>query len=141
LLFRVEALEKALGTAPLQEARVPRGQANDNTTDMVRTSLPLTVHDSSTQSSLLYDDFPLPESTYTLLITHKFLSIPFFTGMITCGLPMFCLVLVLVDEADQGNVDNPLGLPAGVTTTIRIAQFLGKNCSDCNRQLGSIWMI
>lgn len=119
LLARVENLEKAI----IETTAAPQNPMNEN--DEPRSTLPLTIHDNRAKSGL-YDTFELPESTFTLLITQPFLSIQFLTGLLACALALFCLILVLIDEMDKGTDDNPFGLPAGVTTPTRIAQYLGK---------------
>eukprot|EP00804_Cyclotella_cryptica_P006488 CCRYP_012786-RC/>CCRYP_012786-RC protein AED:0.10 eAED:0.10 QI:1112/0.72/0.91/1/0.81/0.83/12/549/753 len=86
--------------------------------------LPVDVDDRRAKYDL-YDTFELPDSTFTLLITHHFLSIPFFTGMIACALALMCLILVFINELEKGTIDNPFALPAGVTTEVRVAQFVG----------------
>ena len=100
----------------------------------------------------------LPESTYSLLMTEKIMSIPFFTGILSVFLSLFALVLALKNELDNGESGNFLGkqivlyfcicsyinltltssllhhmeiifsfpgLPAGVQSEVRMAQYLG----------------
>lgn len=81
---------------------------------------------TNSQLDRLSDEYVLPESTYTLLMTEKLLSIPFFTGIIAVVLCMWSLMLAFVDEKDNGTSSNPLGLPAGVRTPVRMAQYLGR---------------
>jgi hypothetical protein len=119
LVARVENLEKAAALDPADESDEPEHSTS-----------PLTIQDNRTKSGL-NETFKLPESTFTLLITHEFLSIPFLTGLLACALALFCLTLVLIDEADQGTVDNPFSLPAGVTTPTRITQYVGKKKLAC----------
>ncbi|KAL7531293.1 hypothetical protein ACHAXR_003958, partial [Thalassiosira sp. AJA248-18] len=69
--------------------------------------------------------YEFPESAYTLLITENLTSIPFATGIIAALLSMMCLVLAFRNELDNATDGNPLGLPAGVVTEVRIAQYLG----------------
>ena len=56
-----------------------------------------------------YDEYELPESTYSLLMTEKILSIPFFTGIVSVFLSLFALVLALKNELDKGEPGNFLG--------------------------------
>eukprot|EP00804_Cyclotella_cryptica_P006522 CCRYP_012789-RB/>CCRYP_012789-RB protein AED:0.24 eAED:0.24 QI:253/1/1/1/0.71/0.8/15/71/708 len=84
-----------------------------------------TAENGSSSKSGLYDMFELPDSTFTFMITHKTLSVPFFTGLIACALALMCLILVFINELDKGTIDNPFSLPAGVTTEVRVAQFVG----------------
>ena len=51
----------------------------------------------------------LPESTYSLLMTEKIMSIPFFTGILSVFLSLFALVLALKNELDNGESGNFLG--------------------------------
>ena len=53
------------------------------------------------------------------------MSIPFFTGIISGFLSVTCLTLAFKNELDNGSVGNPFGLPAGVRTEVRIAQYMG----------------
>ncbi len=53
------------------------------------------------------------------------MSIPFFTGIISGFLSVTCLALAFKNELDNGSPENPLGLPAGVQTEVRIAQYMG----------------
>ena len=100
LIARIELLEKAV-VRHGDQAEINEGVVADSPAE-----LPLTIHDARSGSGL-YDIFELPESTFTFLITHKFLSIPFFTGLIAYALALFCLILVLIDEEDKGTQDNP----------------------------------
>eukprot|EP00577_Skeletonema_sp_RCC1716_P005244 CAMPEP_0113387154 /NCGR_PEP_ID=MMETSP0013_2-20120614/8386_1 /TAXON_ID=2843 ORGANISM="Skeletonema costatum, Strain 1716" /NCGR_SAMPLE_ID=MMETSP0013_2 /ASSEMBLY_ACC=CAM_ASM_000158 /LENGTH=769 /DNA_ID=CAMNT_0000270033 /DNA_START=12 /DNA_END=2318 /DNA_ORIENTATION=+ /assembly_acc=CAM_ASM_000158 len=72
-----------------------------------------------------YKKFPFPESTYTLLITERVLSMPFVVGMITVAGSLMCLSITLMNELDNREDGNHYGLPAGVPKAVRIAQFLG----------------
>jgi len=72
-----------------------------------------------------YKKFPFPESTYTLLITERVLSMPFVVGMITVAGSLMCLSITLMNELDNREDGNKYGLPAGVPKAVRIAQFLG----------------
>lgn len=56
-----------------------------------------------------YDEYELPESTYSLLMTEKIMSIPFFTGILSVFLSLFALVLALKNELDNGETGNFLG--------------------------------
>ena len=56
-----------------------------------------------------YDEYELPESTYSLLMTEKVMSIPFFTGILSVFLSLFALVLALKNELDNGETGNFLG--------------------------------
>jgi hypothetical protein len=71
-----------------------------------------------------YDEFELPESTYTFLIAEPILSTPFFLGCISYALCLTCLALALYNELDNGTDDNPYAI-AEVRRTVRVTQFLG----------------
>jgi hypothetical protein len=124
ILDRLEALEQNWrgNESPEYDADNELLTANEgNTGEALQ---PAVGQDSS--KSALYDKFELPESTFTLLITHRCLSIPFFTGLVACGLALTCLILVLIDELSNSTEDNKWSLPAGVTSAVRITQFLGE---------------
>jgi len=83
--------------------------------------------DDETETKSVDDDgtYELPESTYTLMITENICSLSFLAAIVACTIAIFSLVIVLINELDNGDEDNPLGLPAGVTREVRMAQFLG----------------
>ena len=70
--------------------------------------------------------YALPESTFSLLITHHPLSVPFGFAMFTVALSIACLSLTLASSISDGTKGNHLGIPAGVDGTVRAAQFLGE---------------
>ena len=71
-------------------------------------------------------DFPLADSTFSLLVTQHPLSIPFAFAVFSIALSISCLCLTLASSINQGTARNKLGIPAGVDATVRAAQFLGK---------------
>jgi len=77
---------------------------------------------------LLNDErkYLLPESTFSLLVTHHPISIPFCFSVFSVTLSISCLVLTLASSISKGMNGNRLGIPAGVDKTVRAAQFLGK---------------
>jgi len=79
------------------------------------------------EKSILVDEknYSLPESTFSLLITHHPLSMPFGFSIFTVALSITCLSLTLVSSISNGTKANPLGIPAGVDGTVRAAQFIG----------------
>ena len=71
--------------------------------------------------------YALPESTFSLLITQRPLSVPFVFGVCSTAFSISCLSLTLISSIQNRRTkDNPLGIPAGVDGTVRAAQFLGK---------------
>lgn len=72
-----------------------------------------------------FEIYELPQSTYTLLIAEPFISRSFLMGIVAAGLSVMSLVIVLINEIDNGTADSPYGLPAGVTPYVRMAQYLG----------------
>ena len=82
------------------------------------------IEEDRKEASSSIKAFELPESTYTLMITTKVLSISFLAAIVACFLSVYCLTIVLINELDKGDVDNPLGLPAGVNPEVRMAQYL-----------------
>jgi hypothetical protein len=131
LLARIEALEttsQGEGFCTYTENdTLQLGENDDRYKD--ETKAPL----SKKRSSILrrkakpwkYQKFPLPESTYTLLITERILSMPFVVGIIAVVVSLMCLSITLKNELGNKKDGNPYGLPAGVPTEVRIAQFLG----------------
>ena len=71
-------------------------------------------------------EYHLAESTFSLLITEQPLSIPFAFGVLSIALSISCLSLTLASSINKGTHRNPLGIPAGVAATTRVAQFLGE---------------
>lgn len=69
--------------------------------------------------------YALPESTFSLLVTHHPLSVPFAFGVFSMVLSISCLSLTLASAISKGVNGNALGIPAGVDGTVRVAQFLG----------------
>jgi hypothetical protein len=80
---------------------------------------------TESQVENLDDDFELPADTYTLLMTAPVCSIPFFAGFIAPALSASCVILVFINEIDKGTTGNPFGVPAGVSSGVRVAQYLG----------------
>eukprot|EP00986_Skeletonema_menzelii_P005908 scaffold2230_cov166-Skeletonema_menzelii.AAC.4 len=70
-------------------------------------------------------EYHLVESTFSLLITEHPLSVPFMFGVLSMTLSISCLSLTLTSSINKGTSRNPLGIPAGVAATTRVAQFLG----------------
>ena len=71
-------------------------------------------------------DFPLADSTFSLLVTQHPLSVPFAFAVFSIALSISCLCLTLASSINKGTTRNKLGIPAGVDATVRAAQFLGK---------------
>lgn len=72
-----------------------------------------------------FHKYELPLSTYTFLITERVVSKPFCMGIVALSLSAMSLSIVLINEVNNGTADSPYGLPAGVPTEVRIAQYLG----------------
>jgi len=68
----------------------------------------------------------LPESTFSLLITHPPNSVPFMFAAFSMALSISCLTLTLLSSIQNGSRGNWLGIPGGVDPEVRAAQFLGK---------------
>jgi len=73
---------------------------------------------------LRYDNFHLPESSFTFLITEPILSAPFAVGLVAYAVSLVCLALALQNELVKGTDDNKYAI-AEVTSTVRIVQYLG----------------
>ena len=71
-------------------------------------------------------EFLLSESTFSFLITHYPISIPFVFAVFSMALSISCLSSTLASSISKGTKGNILGIPAGVDKTVRAAQFLGE---------------
>ena len=71
-------------------------------------------------------EYLLSESTFSFLISHHPISIPFVFAMFSMALSISCLALTLASSISKGTKGNILGIPAGVDKTVRAAQFLGE---------------
>jgi len=76
------------------------------------------------QSIWKFEEYKLPESTYTLLITEPVFSLGFLIGVVAFGIAVLSLSLVLIAEWDNTSPDNRFGVPAGVNTEVQIVQYL-----------------
>ena len=83
-----------------------------------------TIEEDVEEVEQRYDDFDLPESTFTFLIAEPMMSTSFGVGCVSYGMSLACLVLALKNELDNGTDDNPYGI-AEVTRNVRAVQFLG----------------
>ena len=101
------------------------GSDEDNKSPHQQRTLGVASHLTESTVEAMYDEYELPESSYSLLMTEKILSIPFFTGIFSAFLSMFALILALKNELDNGEPGNFLGLPAGVPEEVRLAQYFG----------------
>jgi hypothetical protein len=57
------------------------------------------------------NEYILPESTFSLLVTEHPLSSPFIFAIFTAALSLTCLALVLADSVQNGTVDNRINIP------------------------------
>ncbi len=71
------------------------------------------------------EKYKLPESTFSLFITHHPLSVPFAFAVFTTALSTCCLGLTLAESVSNGTQGNVLGIPGGVSDAVRAAQFFG----------------
>jgi hypothetical protein len=72
------------------------------------------------------EEFNLPESTFTLLITEEIFSKPLFNvGLIVWVVSVAYLSLVLRDEMDNRVTGNKFNILAGLSMSVRLAQHLG----------------
>ena len=76
------------------------------------------------EGSEFIQKYNLPESTFSMMITEKFLSFGFVTSMVVFLLAMTCLFMAHRNQADNGRPGNPLGLPPNVQVEVRVAQYL-----------------
>lgn len=67
----------------------------------------------------------LPESTHSLLFTEKTCSLPHYFAVAILIISFTCLSLAFEDNLfNAGTKDNKWNIPANVTTSVRIAQYL-----------------
>lgn len=71
------------------------------------------------------EKYKLPESTFSLFITHHPFSVPFAFAVFTTALSTCCLGLTLAESVSTGTQGNVLGIPGGVSDAVRAAQFFG----------------
>jgi hypothetical protein len=67
--------------------------------------------EEETRASFNPNEFTLPESTFSLLVTEHPLSSPFIFALFTVVLSLTCLGLVLADSVQSGTADNPINIP------------------------------
>lgn len=127
---RIDTIEKQQQQKPasiVDEGVGLLGSDEDNKSPTTHQQRTLGVASHLTESTVeaMYDEYELPESSYSLLMTEKIVSVPFFTGIFSAFLSMFALILALKNELDNGEQGNFLGLPAGVPEEVRLAQYFG----------------
>ncbi|KAL7537688.1 hypothetical protein ACHAXR_008009, partial [Thalassiosira sp. AJA248-18] len=84
------------------------------------------VDDSKNSTNEYQDAITLPQSTHTFLFTEKLCSLPFGFAFLILVISIACLALALCDNLDGSTDDNnALNVPANVTRSVRLAQFLG----------------
>ena len=76
-------------------------------------------------------EYELAESTFSLLVTHHPLTIPFTFAVFSVALSISCLCLTLASSINKGTKGNTLAIPAGVDGMVRAAQFLGELYLSC----------
>ena len=62
---------------------------------------------SESQVEAIYDEYEMPESAYTLLITEDVISTPFFVGIVAATMSLMCLALAFTNELDNQTPGNP----------------------------------
>lgn len=87
-----------------------------------------------------YQKFPLPESTYTFFITENILSVSAVVGVITVAISLTALAITFKYELDKAENGNPYGMPPGVVTEVRIAQFLGAVIGEYPMIISSLFL-
>jgi len=66
----------------------------------------------------------LPESTHTLLFTEPVCSPPFAFAVGIAIMSYLCLILTLENNVSDGSEGNRIDVPANVSTSVRVAQYL-----------------
>ena len=82
------------------------------------------------------EEFKLPRSAYTLLITTDICSLPFNTGIVALGFALICLISVLTHRiALINDPKNPFGMAVGVNAEVSVAKYvavtIGKKANVC----------
>ena len=67
--------------------------------------------EEETRGSFNNQEYILPESTFSLLVTEPPLSRPFIFAVFTAALSLTCLGLVLYDSVENGTEINPINVP------------------------------
>jgi hypothetical protein len=83
-----------------------------------------TNYSMRTNEEELIQQYNLPDSTFSMMITENILSFGFVTSIVVFLLAMTCLFMAHRNQADQGRPGNPLGLPPNVQIEVRVAQYL-----------------
>ncbi len=117
----LQELRQRLEMLELRRRHQPRTREGIMETEI---SIDITACDDKTRNNIM-DQFELPESTYSLLLSAPFFSMPFGAGILAWALSLMCLLLVLLDELQNTEPGNPLGVPAGLPPEVRMAQYLG----------------
>jgi hypothetical protein len=68
-------------------------------------------NEDTKRGTALCNEYTLPESTFSLLVTEHPLSSPFIFAVFTATLSITCLGLVLADAASKGTAGNRLSVP------------------------------
>ena len=71
------------------------------------------------------EEYVLPQSTFTLMITENPLSGPFIFAICATALSLLCLGLTLAENLHKATSKNHFGVPLGVSKTVTAAQFVG----------------
>lgn len=80
------------------------------------------------------DNYELPESTYTFLITERIMSFGFVTGILTAILCMTTLSLALADQVKNGDPDNWFGIAPQVSPVVHVARYMAILIAVLNEQ-------
>ncbi|KAL7536191.1 hypothetical protein ACHAXR_006980 [Thalassiosira sp. AJA248-18] len=70
------------------------------------------------------DPLQLPESTHSLLFTEGGASLPFWFAIGIVFISFSCLWLAFQNNLTSGSGDTPFNVPANVSTSVRVAQYL-----------------
>jgi hypothetical protein len=77
-----------------------------------------------TNEEEIIQQYNLPDSTFSMMITENIVSFGFVTSIVVFLLAMTCLFMAHRNQADRGRPGNPLGLPPNVQIEVRVAQYL-----------------
>jgi len=91
-------------------------------------------NNSNNEDGDYIDNYELPQSTYTFLITERIMSFGFVTGILTTILCMTTLGLALADQVKNGDPDNWFGIAPQVSPVVHVARYVAILIAVLNEQ-------
>ena len=106
---------------------------NKQEADQLNCERPLS-NNSNNEDGDYIDNYELPESTYTFLITERIMSFGFVTGILTTILCMMTIGLALADQVKIGGPDNWFGIAPQVSPVVHVARYVAILIAVLNEQ-------